>query len=360
MPRKFAHKYVIEDRTDGVLRFYFRRKGQPKVRLPGVPGTDEFNRAYYGALTGGVTTPVTGALLSSKGTLRWLCEQYFASADYKRLNEKTKRVRRQILETCWEEPVKPGSSKQFGDIPLPVVTAKSIRVLRDRKAELPEAGNGRVKALRQVYAWATQPAVEMVLSNPARDVAYFKSGSEGHHSWSIAEVEKFEERHPIGTKARLALALLLYTMQRRGDVILFGRQHVRDGWLHFTQQKNKSRKPVTLDIPIHPDLQHVIDSSACGDLTFLVTEFGRGFSANGFGNWFRKKCDQAGLAHCSAHGLRKAGASRLADKGASEHQIMAMTGHQTSKEVTRYTRAARQKVLARSVLGLMAKPDDDG
>jgi hypothetical protein len=51
-----------------------------------------------------------------------------------------------------------------------------------------------------------------------------------------------------------------------------------------------------------------------------------------FDSW----CDEAGL---SAHGLRKAAAARLTEAGATESEIMAVTRHRTSKEVTRYTRA---------------------
>lgn len=363
MAKKFSKKYLIEDKTDGVFRFYFRKKGQPKVRILGIPGTDEFNAQYYAALNGTIEKrEPTGPKLSTKGTLRWLCEQYFQSAEYKQLDDRTKHVRKLIIESCWEEPVKPESTNLFSEMPLSKFTAKSMRVLRDRKAVFPESANGRVKALRQVFAWAVLPDVEHVAVNPARDTPYFKTGSEGFHSWTIAEVEKFEERHPIGTKARLALALLLYTGQRRSDIVLFGKQHVKNGWLKFTQQKNRRKKPISLEIPVHADLQSVIDASECGDLTFLITEFGKPYSAAGFGNWFRRRCDEADLTHCAAHGLRKAAASRLADHGASENQIMSITGHQTSKEVNRYTKAARQKVLAKSVAGLMGRataPDVD-
>ena len=225
-------------------------------------------------------------------------------------------------------------------------------MLRNELADRPEAANAIVKALRQVYSYAAE--AELVDYNPARDVAYIKSGSQGFHSWNLDEVQQFEKRHAIGTKARLALALLLYSGQRRSDVILFGRQHVRDSWLIFTQQKNRKRKPISLSIPMVPALRTIIAASPCGDLTFLVTEFGRPFTAGGFGNKFREWCDQAGLRHCSAHGLRKATAARLAELGASEHEIMAVTGHQTSKEVTRYTRAARQAILAGSAMARLA------
>ncbi|KRA05401.1 integrase [Rhizobium sp. Root564] len=360
MPRKSPYKYVVEDKTDGVLRFYFRRKGQNKIRLPGHPGTDEFKAAYYAALDGAPKIETRGPKLSSKGTFRWLCEQYFQSAEYKKLDSRTQRVRKGIIEHMWAEPIRPGSDRIFEDMPIGKMNPKAVRTLRDRKADLPEAANGRVKALRAVFNFATAKDIELALVNPARDVSYFSSATDGFHSWTEAEVLRYETVHPIGTKARLALALMLYTGQRRSDIVLFGRQHVSNGWLVFTQQKNRRRKPVRLELPIHPELAKIIAASPCGDLAFLVTEFNKPFTANGFGSWFRKRCNEAGLPHCSAHGLRKASATRLANSGATEHEIMSITGHTTSKEVTRYTKAANQKRLAGKAIHYLGKVSQEG
>ena len=126
---------------------------------------------------------------------------------------------------------------------------------------------------------------------------------------------------------------------------------MRGDWLHFTQQKNRNSKPVTLTIPILPELRRIIDATPSGSLTFLMSELDRPFTGNGFGNRFRKWCDDAGLpSECSAHGLRKAAASRLAEAGATELEIRAITGHQTSREVSRYTKAANQKLMAKSAM----------
>ena len=125
-----------------------------------------------------------------------------------------------------------------------------------------------------------------------------------------------------------------------------------NGWLKFTQIKNAKRRPISLEIPILPELQLIISATMpLGKDTYLVTEFGKPFSVAGFGNRFRKWCDEAGLPHCSAHGLRKAGSARLAELGASDREIMAITGHQTAREVDRYTKGARQKKLAASAMG---------
>lgn len=358
MPKKFAKKYVIEDRTDGVLRFYFRKRGQKKVRLPGVPGSDEFNEAYYIAVNGTAVEEARGPKLSTKNSLRWLCEQYFQSAEYKRLDQRTRHVRKLIIEHMWAEPLKKDSTRLFEDMPIAAITAKAVRVLRDRKAEKPEAANSRIKALRAIFAWACKSDVELMLTNPARDVSFFAQQGDGYHSWTEDEIAKFEDKHKIGTKPRLALALMLYTGQRRSDVILFGRQHVSNGSLKFTQFKGRKKKPITLEIPVHPKLQKIIDASPVGDLTFLVTEFNKGFTAAGFGNWFRKQCNDVGLPHCSAHGLRKSASARLAERGATEKQIMSVTGHTTSKEVSRYTKAANQKLLAESAISLFDDIDE--
>ncbi len=358
MPKKFAKKYVVEDWTDGVLRFYFRKRGQKKVRLPGIPGTDEFNQAYYKALNGPAEEEPVGPKMAASGSFRWLCQEYFQSGEYKRLDARTRLVRKQIIEHMWAEKVSPKSDRLVEDVPISAFNAKAVRTLRDRKVDLPEAANGRVKALRQIFRWATEPGVELADANPARDVPYFKTGSEGIHTWTEDEVEAYETQHPRGTKARLALDLMLYTSQRRSDAIVLGRQHASKGSFRFTQFKGRNKKPVTLELPIHPELQKTIDATACGDLTYLVTEFNKPFTAAGFGNWFRKQCDAAGLFHCTAHGLRKVAATRMANNGATEKQIMSVTGHTTSKEVNRYTKAANQRRLAKGAITLISKGDD--
>jgi integrase len=238
-------------------------------------------------------------------------------------------------------------------MPLARMDGNAIEVLRDRKLLAPESANARVKAIRQVFKWGV--AKGHAPSNPAREVSYFKSSSEGFHTWSLDEVQQFEERHPIGTKARLAFALLLYTGQRRSDVARFGKQHAKRGVLTFTQHKGRKRKPHKLTLPILPVLQEIIDASPCGDLTFLVNEFGRSFTDAGFGNKFRDWCDQANLPCCSAHGLRKAGATVAANNGATARQLMAIFGWDTIKQAEQYTRKADQKQLAEAAMHLLEK-----
>ena len=334
-------KFVVEDvDRHGNVRLYFRKKGHPKIRLKGLPASDEFQSAYASALAMSKMNTSPGKLLTrERGTLGWLCAQYYQSADFKRLNPRTQHVRRLILEGL--------CNKGAGPLPFDKLTPLTILKWRDSKADRPESANGLIKALRQLYSFAIE--YRHAAKNPAKEVRYLQNHSEGHHSWTEEEIAQYEDHHPVGTSARLALALLLYTGQRRSDVVLFGPHQLKANTLHFTQQKNRIRKPVTLTIPAHTELLSIVRSTPKGSSTFLVTEFGKPFTGNGFGNRFRKWCDEAGLpANCSAHGLRKSAAARLAEAGATELEIRAITGHQTSREVGRYTKAASQKVLARS------------
>ena len=295
MKATVEYPYICKDRDrHGNVRYYYRRKGQRKIRLQGLPGTSEFQASYDAARRRATATPSQDApRRPTPGTFRWLCTQYFASTDFRQLDPTTQATRRRILESVCHEPIAPGAREIFADFPLGRMSRKAIRLLRDRKAGLPWAANGRIKTIRRLFKWALDEDVPGVTDNPARDVSYLKGRQGGYHSWTVDEVARYEARHPVGSKARLALALLLYTGQRRSDVILFGKQHVRDGWLRFTQHKNRNRNPIALALPILPVLQAVIDATPVGEDTFLVTDYGRPFTGNGFGNKMREWCDAA-------------------------------------------------------------------
>jgi integrase len=342
-------KYVREYKDrHGVTRLEFRRKGHRGFALRQPLRTPEFWDDYNAALTGSVPpgvllkygerpAPITAPKQKS---LRWLIIEYRNSAKYKRGAESTRDVRGRILDRM---------CLNYGDWPYAGLNRQAVLKLRDKRADKPEAANAIVKALRQVYKYALEYDVEGVDADPTRDVEYLSSGNpDGFHAWTMEELEQFEERHPVGTKARLALTLSLYGgCARRSDLVALGRQHVtKDGRLKYTQYKGRTKAPVTIDIDIISELRRIIDASPTGDLTFLVTEFNKPFTKNGFGNWMRKRCDEAGLPQCSTHGIRKIGAARLAELGCSDHEIMAIGGWTTLKEVQRYTKGARRKILA--------------
>jgi integrase len=338
---KLRLQYIHEFRDrHGRVRHYFRRRGFKTVPLPGLPGSSEFMSAYQAALDSAPPTQI-GAKRTKPGSVNAALVAYYTSLEFRSLAAGTQLMRRQIYERFRE---------QHGDKSISTMPPKFIANMLSPMP--PHAARNWLKAIRALAQFCV--AQEMIAADPTQGVKLPRAKSDGHHSWTDLEIERFEKVHAIGTKARLALALGIYTMQRRGDVVRLGPQHIRDGFLSLRQQKTST--PLT--IPVHPTLRAILDATPTKHLTFLVTELGRPFSAKGFGNWFRNRCDEAGLPHCTFHGLRKAGATRLADAGCSEHEIAAWGGWKSLSEVQRYTKAASQKRLASAGLAKIMRTDD--
>ena len=193
-----------------------------------------------------------------------------------------------------------------------------------------------------LQGWRTDDPTQGIKLRPVR--------TEGFRTWSEEDIAKFEARHPIGTRARLALALALFTAQRRGDIIRLGPQHIRNGVIQLRQQKTG----VPLIIPVHPELARVLEQTPSTHLTFLATKDDRPFTPAGFTNWFHQMCEGAGLPPVSSvRGLRKAAARRLAEAGAGANIIASITGHASLREVERYTVAADQARMARAGIETM-------
>lgn len=364
-----SYPYVHEDvDRHGNVRVYFRRrKGAPKIRMHDRVGSEAFDAQYRKLLAEAdiddQALPEDPKIIVPQ-TYRWLCVKYLGSDDYKALELTTQATRRRLLESTYKEPVHPGAKETYATFPLGRMTPKAIRVLRDRKKDKRGAANDRLKAVRAVFAWAMEESdkddgEDLISSNPARDVKQLPGKTSGHHTWTVGEVEQYEKCHPIGTKARLAMALFRCLGLRISDVVRVGKQHNRKGWIKLTLFKNRNRTPVTIEVPVLPELQAVIDASPTGDLTYLVTEFGLPFSTKGFGNKLRVWCDEAELPHCSAHGIRKAAATMAAENGATTHQLMAIFGWLTLEEAERYTRAARRKRMAGQAMELLRGTKSD-
>ncbi len=345
--RSTRFRFVVEDRDrHGTVRVYFRLPGKPKLRLRAEPGSVEFLAEYQAAMAGELRPAPRKPTGPAPGTLHALAVAYFQSDSFLTLAPRTQHVRRLVLDRLCGTVDKDG--KAHGARLAADMGPQEVRALRG-PVDRPEAANAVVKALRVAYDAGIEAG--LVRDNPARLVRLLPSANpDGFHSWTPAEIAQFEARHPVGTVARLALALLLYIGCRRGDAASLGPAMLRDGWLHYTLQKNRRRKPVTLAVPVHPELAAVLAASPIGGKTFIAAADGRSYTAESFGNRFRAWCSEAGLPHCSAHGLRKAAAAKLAEAGATTNEIAAVTGHRTLKEVARYTAAASQKAMAGSAM----------
>lgn len=340
-PVKIRLRYLVEDLDrHGNVRRYVRMPGKAKVRIRGIPGTEEFMAAYHAAIAV-ASDSRRQAQEARRGSFRHLCQLYYASVTFKSLDPSTQSWRRRALDSMCEKK---------GGNPVALMQARHVRDLRDERSDSPGAANTRLKALKALFAWACEEEPDLAPHNPTIGVRKVQYAASEIHTWTADEIEQYKARHPLGTKPRLALDLLRFTTGRREDAVRLGPQHVRNGRIQFRQAKNEHRSPVDIDIPQHPELAASIAATPSGHLTFLVTDYGKPYTPAGFGNAMRDWCDQANLRHCSAHGLRKATPTMMAEEGATPHELMAITGHQTLEEVERYTRRAARKKLADSAM----------
>jgi len=333
---KYVHAY--RDRH-GHLRCYFRRTGQPKITLPGKPLSAEFYAAYAAALADfAIAPPPAARPQSGAGTISATIAAYYGDNAFLVLAPSTRGNRRALLERFRAE---------CGSLPIAGMRQKDVALLLGKQK--PWAARNWLKALRGLMAFAVER--EIIASDPSAAIKPARARAGTIHTWTEGEIAQFEAAHPIGSRPRLAMALLLYTGQRRSDVVRMGPQHVQGGGIiHVAQQKTGRR----LAIPLHPDLRGILAATPTNHLTFLVAGNGKAFSAAGFGNVFREWCDAAGLPQCSSHGLRKAACRRLAEAGCSAPQIAAVSGHRSLSEVQRYIEGAEQAGLAAAAMATIA------
>jgi integrase len=327
----------------GKRRVRFRLRGF-STYLTGTPWSDDFMRQYAAALEGvKAQRAEVGAGRTKPGSFDALSVSYYRSPEFRGLKASTQAVRRNIIERF---------RIRHGDKPLKGLGRRHIKEIIGAMADTPEAANNLLKVLRVMLEYAVDQG--MIASNPATGVKRYRSRGEGTEPWTEAAVAQYRTRHPINTRGGIALELFVQTMQRRGDVIHMGWQHMtldEEGLPAIRVRQEKTDTPLLL--PIHPRLETALAALPRTNLTFLMTERGAPFTAAGFGNWFRKQCDLAGLPNLSAHGLRKFALTRAANLGATHEQLKAFGGHRSDSALAPYLRTANQQRLARQLLNLM-------
>lgn len=329
-------KYVdcFTDRH-GHVRYYFRRGKGARISLPGTPGSDDFMEAYRASLAG-VEHPRLIKQRGEPGTFDRLLQEYFESDDYARLSKTTAKEYRSIFER-WV------LDEGIGHRPVNGMQIEHVKRMMAKRAATPAAANKLLKQINLIMKFSI--VMRYRADNPTIGVKKFKTGE--WHTWTEEQIAAFESRWPVGTKERLAFALLIFTGQRRSDVVRMSWRDIDGDVIQVRQQKTGMK----LWIPIHPELQAILAASPKKHIAILTTTHGKPFAYNGFGNWMADKIDAANLPReCVTHGLRKAAARRLAEAGCSVHEIAAITGHKTLEMVSHYTKAADQKQMARTAV----------
>lgn len=334
----------------GKERFRFRKTGYPVHNFKGHPGTEtKPSEEYLQCLARVANEP-----RAAPGTIDDLLTRYYRSSIWEGIGPDTKRVRRGILESF---------RSKYGDKPVALLNWEHIEAILKNAARKRAEGNRIVggkeasrslrKQLVRLFDFAIK--CEMIATNPVRLATPVKVGkSKGFHTVTPQEIAQYRTRHPLGTMARLALEILLWTWQRRGDAHMFGPKHLKGGKIHYDQAKTGK----SLWLPAAPQLLAAIRAMpVVGTETYIVTGFGKPFSRAGFGNKMREWFDEAGLPQCSAHGVRKGGAAIAAQLGGTNQGLKAVGGWSGDSEVATYTAGVDQEALAEATLRRVIEAD---
>lgn len=306
----------------GKSRYRFRRKGYPSHYFKAPYGTKAFEREYAACLEQEI--PSFAASRIRPGSVSDAIARYYADNAFQNLRPTTQSVYRGVLERF---------RQTFGDDPIRAFDAQRIQRAMNGMRAKPHAAARLRKLLAQLFTVARREKLVPPTFDPVKDTRPPKVEDDGgYHNWSEVELAQFEARHPLGTKPRLAFALLLFGAQRSADVRYMTHSTIAGGRIRLTQSKTSN----AVDVPVVAPLREALAVGPLGDLLLLESNRGTAYTAKGFSNLIKRACIAAGLPHCTAHGLRKAAARRLRDAGCSDEEGMAITGHRTVREYRRY------------------------
>lgn len=317
------HRQIANGRT-----VWYVRKGKgPRTRIRAAYGSPEFRAEYDAAIAG---TPISERGKPSVASLAWLWMRYRESTDWKSLSMATRRQRENIMKHV---------INANGDLAYADVTKKKIVEGRDRRSDTPAMARHFVNAMRKLFDWAVE--ADYVKENPADRVSAPKPKTNGHPVWTVDEIRLFIKKWPVGTRERLAFDLVFCTGLRRGDIVKLGRQHVGNGVISF----NTGKTGTPVKFPMLSPLAKSIEATPSNNLTFFVSEFGNPMTKESFGNWFGKVCKKTGVKG-TAHGVRKALSTLLAEHGATGKELDAVFAWEDPKTSAIYTRTADRGKLA--------------
>jgi integrase len=334
MPRKRPPFVELWRDRHGKIRVYFRKDRGPRLPLPDIIGSDEFNAAYEAALLGQPAPVRDHFSRAAPGTLAALVASYLKSRSYTDgLRDTTKTGYASRIEAL---------RTQHGHRSVTGLTRERIEAgILQPYAGRPGAALAILKMLRVLirHAMSLDKGNPLKLNfDPSAGIARPKGGE--IRAWNDAEIAAYEARWPIGTKQRTAYALMLYVGTARVDVHGMTWPQIEAGGVGYVRNKTG----VGVDIGLHSELQRALAAASRDHVTIINTEYGQPFTVGGFSGFMRDAITNAGLPlDCQPHGLRKTLGRRMADAGCSAHEIMAALGHTTLAEAARYTREADRR-----------------
>jgi integrase len=338
MPRPRSPHLHRQVTRHGAVVWYVRLGKGPRIRIKGVWGSPEFDAAYQAAVQG----ERPAAAVAARGSLRWLWMLYGQVSAWQDLSLATRRQRERIMGHVLASG---------GDVALSKITPASIKAGVERRK--PYAGRHFVDTLHGMFKWAV--AAQHVRSDPTLGLAVKKPKTKGFPPWSEEQLALFEARWPLGTRERVMFGVYAFTGLRAGDVAILGKQHIGKPTTVVIDGRPVLQRTIILDtlktdtrvsLPVLPELEEILAAGPLGELSLIANKRGQPMSKETIGNLFRKAVRAAGIQARSAHGIRKAAATRAAYNGANVQTLNAIFGWTGSAMAMVYTEAADRRRLA--------------
>ena len=298
-------------------RWYWRRRGFDTQRLPDDPvARYEMIRDLNAAADG--RRKLDGA---AAGSVQWVVNKYKNSDRWHKLAPGTQRAYiRWLDEICqiWGRCSIVGMTRR--------VVVDYIDSLDGKPQKLHAAA-----VLQNVFEVARYYA--LIPSNPAHKLRLAKPGRRDA-VWTTANVGAFLEAcagHRNGQAMALAFHILYFTAQRPGDV-LSKKPSPGMTWSQYNGETIKLRQEKTgklIEVPCHKDLRAILDAAKAEaqSPSMVVKTNGRPLPYDAFRANFRKVRAAAGLDQLQARDLRRTAMVRMAEAGATNRQISAVSGH---------------------------------
>jgi integrase len=338
MPRQ-KPKYLHIDRSrHGQLRQYVRRPNDGKnIRIRAEFGSPQFWAEYDAALNG--TTAAKQGRGPSRDSVGWLIARYRETTEWADLAPATRKQR----DNIFGRTIIPA----IGDKPYRQWTTAGIdKSLKDRRST-PSKARHILQTIRPMFAWAVK--AKLLRANPTDGLTVKLPKTDGFPVWDEDDLKRLEDYWKIGTRERLLFAIYAYTGLRKGDVAVFGRSHIRTGAIVIKTEKTGTE----VELPLSPMFKSILDATPIKGVTFVTRLDGGPYTKESLGNWFREICDKAGCTG-SAHGIRKAVATRYANAGVSEAQLCCAMGWEIGSRVaaTYIKKANRVRLAAQAMAAL--------
>jgi integrase len=332
--RRNLPRYVEHIRSKQHDYYYFRRsRTGPRFRLPGEPGSREFEVAYVRRL--GAPNPLPSR--SPAGSVGAMVRDYLSSDEYRSLKPKTQRGYARMLELF---------------APLHGVPAENIKRRHIRELRISLQGMGRTQ---QLFSQVTSVLFNFGVDNDYCSInpaARMKRVDRvrSYAAWSEEQCTTFEASKPP-RELMSAYMLGRYTGQRRSDVLKMTRAAYDGEGIQVLQQKTRQ----AVWIPVHARLRTYLDVLPKDALLLVTNSNSRPVEESKFSKGFRTWLDAHGLPGLHFHGLRHAAGRALAEAGCSTKEIQAILGHRTAQMVELYSKAAQQKRLARAAIAKLER-----